>query len=409
MLFTKFANKEIVVYHRSKSQIGSLQLIIHYASLAIGTGVMKLGPAFQTGYIFAVLINTIFAITTYWSLHLMIDACTSVKCKSSTEAFSKHISPKLSIVFAIADSLAMYTILITFIKFIQSSVIDLFETFHVTIGLYLDNYLIAIYLFVIFIGPTLLLRNYKNITIISLLKFILIIVMLIIVIYHFIYFDIKYGFDPKDEIKVFSFNSQTLSCLSTFATAYLLQPIAAPGISSLKDGTRTSILKSFKIIIFAVYMLYNIFGLFEYFTLFDSNTGGIITSYYPDSWARKVANIVLVVMMCFSVILVINPVRYCLIKSISSEKDTIDFTTWVLIGTCLYISAFILTKASETFTLIVDTITDIFAQICLYMIPSGLFLAISKNKSKIWIGIAIFNIILAIALIILALYNRFMS
>ena len=48
-------------------------------------------------------------------------------------------------------------------------------------------------------------------------------------------------------------------------------------------------------------ILYFAFGLFCYLTMFDSNTGGLITSYYPQSNLRISAEFVLMMMILTSI------------------------------------------------------------------------------------------------------------
>ena len=183
MLFND--GQELIIFPKTRTQMERYQMMIHYSAVAIGTGVLKLGSSFQSGFVLAMIINTFFAVTTYFSLALMVEACVATKSATNSEVVAVAISDKFSLPFSFINSSTMLICIVFYIQFIQSSVADILNSYNTNIGIWEDPLLIAIYLFVIFIGPSLVLRNVRHIYVLSLFKFICIAILLVIVIYFF--------------------------------------------------------------------------------------------------------------------------------------------------------------------------------------------------------------------------------
>ena len=402
-------NTDLVIYPANKTQVSAIQLIAQYVGIAVGTAVMTLGTAFKCGIFLAIIINSFYAITTYWSLRLMSEVCITTKCHSPTEAFAIHISSSLAFPFSVLNTIGLFMCMVLYIQFIQAALIDLFAAFGITDKVYLDPYLIALYVLVLSF-PGFGFQNAKFITLISFLKNTFIFFLQLVVIFQFAYSCITQGFDPNHERKYFNMDSNAITAIFSFGTAYLIQPVAAPGISSLKEGTKFSILLVFKLVILFTWMMYNIFGLLEYLTFFDENESGFVFHYYQNTWIRKVGNILLILMMISSVVLVLNPIKYSLIKAIAPEISKINSITWISFSIILYVAGMIITKGNQTLNLIISVMSNIFTQISLYIIPSVLYLILcSKQRHYFLIFAALFNILIAILIIGLVIYYYFFA
>ena len=403
-------DKGLMLFPQTRTQMSQYQMIIHYSAVAIGTGVLKLGSSFNCGFVLAMIINTFFAVTTYFSLELMVECCAATKTATTSEVVAVGISERFSLPFSFVNSAPMLICSVFYIQFIQGSVADIIASYNVSVGFWDDPLLIAIYLFVLIIGPSLVFRNVKHIFVLSLFKFICILFLMVVVIYYFTQFYFDSGFDPNKQLETFKFDSTTISCILTFATSYLIQPVAVPGIDSLKLGTKKSINQMFLNTIIFVYLIYTVFGLFEYFTLFDSNTGELITTYYPNNWMRQTANILLCLMMCVSVVLVINAPKQVIIKSIAPGKKKIELTTWFFVGFCIYVSSFILTIANDIIQTILSFCLDLTAPLSLYLYPSILYFLVCKKERSLLLTIfAIINIVVTVVILVLIMRNYFFS
>ena len=402
----RIENNHPPVWKPKKTQLNTVQMVFHYACVAIGTGVLSLGSSFKCGFILATIVNLFFALTSFLSLVLTTYAAVAIKAPTNPEIFAQSISKTFLVPFTIINALSPSLCVIFYLQYVQSSIQDMINTFTSNAGVWANPYMISLYVFIVIILPLLLIKNFRHLSILIALKSTFIALIGVVVIYYFVYYYLQRGFDPNHQIAYFRSGSQFTSAVLNFATAYLIQPVAAPSIDYLKSGSRRSIIKMFFWTITLVFFVYTVFGLFEYFTFFDENTGDIITSYYPDTWIRKLANILLTFIMSFSVVLVINPPRYVMIKTIAPGTQSFNKAIWISFGCIIFVAGFVLTTASGMILTIVGILLDFTAPINLYFVPSMLYLATCyKDKSIPLIIGAIFNIIVSIVLLTLLVFK----
>ena len=396
-------SEEKTVWKAHVGQMTTSQLVKHYCCIAIGSGILTVGSSYKCGIILGTITNFFFAFTTFLSLALTALASIATKCPTNPEIFSHSISTKFVIPFTIFNMLPMFIHTITHLQFVQSSLIDtLSRLAHINSQLWaFHDYMIALYAFIIIIFPCLLIRNFINLQPFIKIKWIFIILIGAVVIYYFVFSIIKSSFNPNNQLVLFRTGDEFTSAILNFAVAYMFQPIAAPSIDVLEKGTKKSIIKMFFYTVLTTFIVFTLFGVVEYLTFFDDNMGDLITKYYPNSWPKYTANILLAIMMSFSVVLLINPQRYVIIKTIAPGTNKLSYKIWTYCGLLIFLLAFFLTTAEETIAIILNIILEFTTPINLYLVPSILYLAsCMKERSKLWITIAIFNILIGIAVLV---------
>lgn len=140
-------------------------------------------------------------------------------------------------------------------------------------------------------------------------------------IYWFVKYYQDYGFDSQHQIVYFKFDSTLLNCIGSLMTAYLMYPLCYPGIRHIHHLTPRKANYLFLIVTLVCWFLYNLFGIFGYLTLFNTNEGGVILDYYPQNTLVLVANIALFIGILFTTQNVLNPVRYATIQYIYPKEE----------------------------------------------------------------------------------------
>ena len=106
-------------------------------------------------------------------------------------------------------------------------------------------------------------------------------------------------------------------------------------------------------------------------------------------------------MIAFSTLLLINPQRYVILKTVTKGSSKINYTIWCFSGILFFMLALFLTQSIDIVSKILNIIYEITTPINLYFVPSILYLvSCYKEKSILWIIAAIFNIIVCILVLI---------
>lgn len=163
-------------------------------------------------------------------------------------------------------------------------------------------------------------------------------------------------------------------------TAYLMYPLCYPGIRHIHHLTPRKANYLFLIVTLVCWFLYDIFGIFGYLTLFNTNEGGVILDYYPQNTLVLVANIALFVGILFTTQNALNPARYTIIQYIYAKED-IPYVIWVTLGIAVYFVAMFLSTLKGIVADAISSIGDALSPVLLFIIPPVLYIKTMKGSS----------------------------
>ena len=385
---------DLQIFAQRKNSLDYPSTIAFLLNVAIGTGVMRLGNAYKAGAILTPILSTIIAVLSTYAFYLFLKA--GVKTKSSTfEAiWSKSFGEKTVIICASISMISKLMALKSYISFVIDQLVAIITKFAPDPPSWvIDRFFLFFCVMIVFYIPILSSKSLKLIAIICYIKVTCLSFLCIVFIYYFIYYVERDGFDPRDEIAYFRFDSRFITALDSLLTAYLILPMSYPGLKHFRNLTVNNFLREYRTAMIIAWFVYNIVGLLSYFTFFELNTGALILSYYEDNDFTLVAQIALTIMMIFTCPVALNPVRYVLIDIFGHGSD-FNSDVWCHVGICVMIIAMVISSLTGDVNFWVTTITNIRSPLVLFILPSILYLkACGKEKMRHFV----------LALIILAL------
>lgn len=363
------------IFPEYKNSISILDAVTVYVNTAIGTGVLKLGPAWRCGAILASVVSAIICAVSLYGLFLFVKAAVYYRQPTLESCWEKGIGRKSSVISFLISFLVIFIVEVFYIQFICQAIQSLIREFWPTAGgVITQNYTIMGICTVLFFIPVVCISSPRTIVLTSRAAIVCIVYLSIHTIYWFVWHTKEYGFDPNHQLTYFRFDATLANCLSSLATAYLIAPVTFPGLIHITNSTPNRVMKTFTCVLLVCFVIYNIQGLFSYFTFFDLNEGGLILDYYPQTYYVASGKVAIIILMILSVPQVLNPARFVLINFIWKTYNY-PKSVWIGVGICLYVIGVILSTLGMPWVFVMGFFVDTFAPTLLFMIPSILYLA----------------------------------
>ena len=383
----------------------------------IGTGVLRLGSAFNSGLIFTHILNILVAIVSFYSLKLFVLAASCYHESTFEEIWSSAFSRKTVFIPALCSILSSLSNIMSYLGYLQDSIINIISNFI----LLFDNeghdlidsiqkykILFGFFIVIVLCLPASLSNDLRFIVITSYISITFFLCVFIYIIGRFAAIVVKDGFDPYHRFRLFDVKNHISDSISSLTYSYLFYPFAWPGLRHAKNTTARNFTNMFFTTILISFILYSIIGTFSYLSFFDQNTGGIILDYYPMGTGTNEILLIIGHMFTFLYILltvpvVLNPARYILLNIINM-KDSFPKDIWSLTGITLSLISLILANMPENITDILFIITDLLTLLLLFIFPPVLYLRGYGTKNKFHFAGAIFEMIIGLALISFMIY-----
>lgn len=379
--------EEDQIFPARRDVLTAFPVVIFLINVAIGTGVVKLGPAYRAGAIFSPILSAIIALVSCYSFSLFLKAACWARASTFEEIWAKAFGPKTVPICATISMLSKLMALKAYTSFVIDSVTSLIRDFYPGAPVWLtDKYVIITLVFIVFYIPTFSSKSLKLIAAISYIKVFCLAFLCCVILYRFADQTMKNGFDPNHQMSYFRFDRTAVSCLDSLLTAYLVLPLCYPGIRHVSHFTVKSFLRLIRLTMLICWIVYNIVGEICYFTVWNENMGSTILDYYPDDILNTISRFALTIMMIYTCPVALNPVRFVMINLIAKGKE-FPTVIWGITGVLVSYIAVVLTSLTGDVNFYVTLVTNIRSPFILFIFPAILYLkAFGRQKMFHFIG-----------------------
>lgn len=390
-------------------------------NMAIGTGALRLGTAFISGFLFSHLLNTFVAIVTLYSLKLYVLSAAYYQ-ENTFEDIWSHAFPKYTVFIPeICSIVKPLQTVMSYTSFLQGSlvtiltqVIRLINPNSDDIISRLGNFkmLIGFLLVIVVWGPTSFCTNVRYTVYISYVSVSLFLIVSVYIIAQFVVSVNRDGFDPQHRFKLFDLKDHVTSSIMSFAFAYNLYPFPWPGLKHHKDPSMKSLSRTFIFSIVTCYFLYAIVGTFSYLTFFDTKTGSIIIDFYPsetflDKLLIIIGNIFTFVYIALTIPFRINGCRYAILNAFY-KKSEFPPDVWGPTGITVALIALALANSDAEVRNIISSLGDVLT-IILMFVSAVFYLRAYGTKNKLHLVGAILEAIITLAAFVFIIYNNYIA
>ena len=399
--------EEEQIFPARRDVLTSFHVMVFLVSVAIGSGVIKLGTAYQAGALLSPILSGIIAILSCYSFTLFLKAACWAKAATFEEIWMRAFGPKTVPICASISVVSMTVVLESYVSFVYDSVKSLILEFYPEAPWYLtDKYILLSAVFVVFLIPMFCSKSLKVIAVMSYVKVLCLAFLCFVFIYRFAETTMKQGFDPNNQIAYFRFDSRAVTLLNTLLTAYLMLPMCYPGIQQVSKFTVKSFMRSIKITMTVCWIVYNICGEICYFTAWDQQE--TMLDFYPDDVLNLISRFALTLMTIYSCHVAVNPIRYVLINLIAKLGE-FSTAVWASVGIGVTYIAIVLTSLTGDVKFYISVVTNIQPSFMLFIFPAMLYLKAFGTHSKLHLVGSIGILLLGLAAIGFSLWQMIIS
>lgn len=297
-------------------QITDVGFIFLVLNAIIGTGVLSFGEKFRNGVILSLIINGLSLALNFGAQWLLFRCVQMTACYSYEEIWHAAYGRRSRIIPATCLLILCFGIVQIFFNLLVSQFGTLIN---VTLKInnkttYHNSFFILFLVWLVCVVPFCFVRRMKVLVIPSIVAMVAVLFLLIYIIYLFAgqHRYNNYVFDPAKQMKWVA-NVDLGKMIQAFLFGYTYAPLVFPSVLTVRPHREGElsfrcVLRNTGIALGISFCLYELFGLLEYFTLFDLNTGASYLSYFrnpSDLWftgstgfniAAGVAGVVLLVM-----------------------------------------------------------------------------------------------------------------
>jgi len=375
-------SREPEIFPRFKNTLSPNEAVVCLINTAIGTGILRLGYSFRCGIITALVLTTLIALVNYYSFWLYSKAINQTKRSSFVEIWYFLFGWKTLILPVAASAIGTLVFSMFFTQCIANYITSLLTELNLyENNLYINETSVLIFTFAAFVLPNVFVRSLNTVFKMSVISLGFLALLFIHSIYWMIVEYRKYGFDPSNQLKLFSFDSSVITCINALLTAYAVYPLSWPGPRHFSGVNFKSLLSIFKNLTFFCWVLYASFGTLAYFTFFDKNTGGLIISYYPFGFIRAAAEIALIFMIALTLPMQLNQARYNLMEAIfPAQTLSVHGGSWVPLGVLAGLIATFLAASKGFMGSFMSMVGDISSPILIFLLPPIIYLKAIDDK-----------------------------
>ena len=276
-------------------QISHVGFVFITLNAIIGTGVLGFGDDFRNGVI-PTLVTNILAMGLNLAAVWILFRCAQItECYSYSEIWDAAFGEKTRIIPTIMLIILSFGIIEIFYTLILSTFGTLINA-ELTITnktVYKNNFFILLIVWLVGVAPACFAREIRRLVIPSMVAMATVALLLIYTIYTFggQYRYNHHVFDPAKQFR-WAANVDIGRMIQSFLFGYTYVPLLFPTILALKTNeshelSMKKMMKSTGIALTITFVVYELFGLFSYFTLFDINTGATYLSYFRTATENR--------------------------------------------------------------------------------------------------------------------------
>ncbi|KAM8971965.1 sodium-coupled neutral amino acid symporter 1-like [Pelodytes ibericus] len=376
--------------------------VFNLSNAIMGSGILGLAYALaNTGIVLFVLLLISVTLLSVYSINLLLKCSQETGCmvyeKLGKEAFGtpgqlavfgsttlQNTGAMLSYLFIVKKELP------TVVRFLMGKE-ESFEAW------YLDGRILVVLVTILIILPLCLLKNLGYLGYTSGFSLSCMFFFLIVVIYN--KFQIKCGSMqangttdsiPEDMCspKYFTYNSKTVYALPTIAFAFVCHPSVLPIYSELRDRSQKKMQLVSNLSFFAMFVMYLMTAMFGYLTFFSKVQSELLHTY-----ENKKDILILTVRMAVIIAVILTvPVLFFTVRSSLFEmagKKKYIFWQHLLVTICLLTVISSLVIAIPSMEVIFGVVGVTSANMLIFILPSSLYLKITKGtdglfKDRLW-------------------------
>ena len=299
-------------------QISHLGFVFITLNAIIGTGVLGFGDDFRNGVIPTLITNVLAMCLNFAAVWILIFCVQITECYSYAEIWHAAFGEKTRIIPTIMLIILSFGIVEIFYTLILSTFGTLINAELTTTNktVYKNKFFILFIVWLVGVAPACFASGMRGLVIPSMIAMAVVVLLLVYTIYTFggQYAYNHHVFDPARQFK-WAANVDIGRMIQSFLFGYTYVPLLFPTILSLKTNedhelSLKKVMKSTGIALTITFFVYELFGLFSYFTLFDINTGATYLSYFRTasenrfsvpSWGTIAACALAIVLLILSI------------------------------------------------------------------------------------------------------------
>lgn len=360
----------------SPVEIGSILL-----NIAIGTGWLKLGYGWRCGEIFSLVLSVVFALLSFYAIWMFIEVIRIVKMPTFEMIAVKIWNKKVAFVilfFSLVETIIGVMFVLEFIK--DYFLILLGDV--IKVPAIVENYIVSAGIatvLCILIGC--LIVNIRVLSIYSYIQNFCVLFIICGCIYWCIVLNKEDGFNAQKQMKLFEFNEQAVSLVSSLLTAYLIVPLSYPSPEHVKHATVSLLKKIFGAVFVILAIVYALMGTVSYLTFFDDNEGDLLLDLYPKCILTTCMEYALLIAMILHYPVIFNSGRQLIITFAVGSFKKVNKYMWISLGILLSILSFIIGGIRTVAYDLICLACDFASPILLFSIPGILYLSVFKFKN----------------------------
>ena len=385
-------------------RIDILRAVLVLTNTITGIGLLSTSYCYRTGVVLNTLISFLLATFAAISFYFLI----VVSEKTKIDDYSKLIGPALGKKYEWIPHCVLTIILfgvgILYMQYGCSLLTKCLEEFKgIPEWVYNRWFLIFIPIVIIDI-PLSMLKTIHKLSYISFASMTLVFVYIFHNIFYFSKNVYKNGFDPQNQMKLFSFTNLVITSIAIQGTSYNCHPNIFPTLEKLQNNTIKRKMITMIIVAICAFLIYTSSGIFGYLTLFDNILDPVAISYYPDGQTfTLITEALYTLLLALSVPLIFWSCRLSFHELFFKSS----FTTlrWNIIGISIVILSGIIAVTVKAINTVFSIIGGLFSPLIVYLLPSLYYLRISKDRTLLTTILAYFLIVFGFFTIIISLYN----
>ncbi|OHT07023.1 Transmembrane amino acid transporter protein [Tritrichomonas foetus] len=360
------------------SMFGCFQILLN---TAIGSGTLMVPYAYTAGVGTELLISSVFCFVAYMALYFLIEASQYTNTYDYYGIFRSCFGQKYMWFLNLSIFLVQYGTVTIYCLWNGRLLNHLVGSSNPILG---SNAFWSFLIVATLVFPLIIFRSISHLESFASISTFFIVLLIVHALYWMIRDVNDFGFDPNHELKVFEFSRYQviISALSVNSMAFNCHLNLFSCLEHLKNCTLKRAHQLCGLTVLVSFGLYNCFGLFSYFDLFDKIGAGSSLEFYPHpNIFTKITIVGVVVVLIVSSPLVVWAARIGFNNLIWKDKPVTPLR-WVLIGGGLTLTAALLASSSEDVIFFFDIVGGFFTPTIEFVLPAIFFLKIQRGAPK---------------------------
>lgn len=364
--------------HPTKADSSLLKVFFILLNTAIGSGTLLVPYCYTAGIGSALTVSALFGFVALSSLNFLIYSSTASRKYDYHELFEHCFGARRRWMLNIMVFLVQFGSAMIYSHWNGRLLNHLIGSKHWLFGSN-EFYIYATTAVIAF--PLTIFKSISQLGNLSMLSTLFIFVLIAHACYWFIKDTVQYGFDPRNELKVFNFKkiNVIITALSVNSMAYNCHINLFSCLEHMEEPTVKRGKKFSFYVVLASFILYNMFGIFTYLDLFNTLGNGSSLEYYKGKhWFTILTICGVIVVLVISTPLVIWAARNSINMMIWKDKPMTNFR-WIALGAGMCLLGSFLAATSDNVLLFFDVVGGLFTPTIIFFFPALFFIKLVKN------------------------------